>query len=91
VSVSASARLKARQLTLQRRNAAIRKEFAESYTDAPRPRKYSREYVLAKLSEKHYLSIATIEDIVYKTEIVGTAQSAAPNGKKAGKAKKSDA
>ena len=47
------------------RNTAIREEFRKRYTEAKRPRMYSREYVISQLAQEYYLSMATIEDIVY--------------------------
>jgi len=57
-----------RQSNLSRRNKRIRSLFDERYTTAQRPRKYTREYVIACLAEEFYLSMARIEDIIYKTE-----------------------
>jgi hypothetical protein len=54
-----------RQLNRQRRNDRIRLAFRQRYLEAPRPRKFSREYVLARLADDFCLSVATIEDIVY--------------------------
>lgn len=51
---------------LKARNSKIREEFAEGYTKQPRPRKFTREYVIALIADKHYLSMATVEDIIYK-------------------------
>lgn len=51
---------------LLKRNAKIREAFAEGYTRQPRPRKYTREYVIAQLAGEYFLSMDTIEDIVYK-------------------------
>ena len=54
-----------RQLNRLRRNERIRQAFRQRYLDAPRPRKFSREYVLAQLADDFCLSVDTIEDIVY--------------------------
>lgn len=54
-----------RQLNRLRRNERIRLAFRQRYLDAPRPRKFSREYVLAQLADEFCLSVDTIEDIVY--------------------------
>ncbi|MDF7813626.1 hypothetical protein [Hymenobacter sp. YC55] len=49
----------------ENRNTKIREEFHRRYTEAKRPRMYSREYVISQLAQEYYLSMATIEDIVY--------------------------
>ena len=54
-----------RQQNRLRRNDRICLAFRQRFTDAPRPRKFSREYVLAQLADDFCLSVATIEDIVY--------------------------
>ena len=62
-TAAASARVQNRE----KRNARIREAFRQQFTDAPRPRKHSREYVLAQLADDFCLAIATVEDIVYQT------------------------
>ena len=54
-----------RQQNRLRRNERIRQTFRQRYTEAPRPRKFSREYVLAQLADDYCLAVATIEDIIY--------------------------
>ena len=54
-----------RQQNRLRRNERIREAFRQRYTDATRPRKFSREYILAQLADDFCLSVATIEDIIY--------------------------
>lgn len=54
-----------RQQNRMRRNERIRQAFRLRYTLAARPRKFSREYVLAQLADDFCLSVATIEDILY--------------------------
>jgi hypothetical protein len=54
-----------RQQNRIRRNERIRQAFCLRYTMAARPRKFSREYVLAQLADDFCLSVATIEDIIY--------------------------
>lgn len=54
-----------RQQNRLRRNDRIRQAFRQRYTEAARPRKFSREYVLAQLADDFCLSVATIEDILY--------------------------
>ncbi|TGE23517.1 hypothetical protein [Hymenobacter metallicola] len=61
-------RVLARKTNREKRNARIRAQFRKRYTDAPRPRKYSREYILAQLAEEFCLSMHTIEDIIYGAE-----------------------
>jgi hypothetical protein len=59
-----------RQKNRLRRNDRIRQAFRQRYTEAPRPRKFSREYVLAQLADEFCLAVATIEDIIYaKSEL----------------------
>jgi AraC-like DNA-binding protein len=58
-----------RQQNRLRRNDRIRQAFRQRYTDAARPRKFSREYVLAQLADDFCLSVATIEDIVYAKSV----------------------
>ena len=72
-----------RQANRLRRNERIRHAFRQRYTDAPRPRKFSREYVLARLADEFCLAVATVEDIVYAkrepaAELVAPAGAAAP-------------
>ncbi|GAB3638749.1 hypothetical protein GCM10027422_43390 [Hymenobacter arcticus] len=54
-----------RQQNRLRRNERIRQAFRQRYSEAPRPRKFSREYVLAQLADSYCLAVATIEDIIY--------------------------
>lgn len=54
-----------RQQNRLRRNERICNAFRLRYSEAPRPRKHSREYVLSQLADEYCLSIATIEDIIY--------------------------
>ena len=54
-----------RQQNRLRRNERIRQAFRQRYTEAARPRKFSREYVLAQLADDFCLAVATIEDILY--------------------------
>lgn len=54
-----------RQQNRLRRNERIRQAFRQRYTEAARPRKFSREYILAQLADDFCLAIATIEDIIY--------------------------
>ncbi len=58
-----------RQQNRLRRNERIRQAFRQRYTEAPRPRKFSREYVLAGLADEFCLSVATVEDILYAKPI----------------------
>jgi hypothetical protein len=59
-----------RQQNRLRRNDRIRQTFQQRYTDAARPRKFSREYVLAQIADEYCLAVATIEDIIYAKPIV---------------------
>jgi hypothetical protein len=54
-----------RQQNREKRNERIRAAFAQRYLDAPRPRKHSREHVVAQLADEFFLTVATIEDILY--------------------------
>lgn len=62
-----------RQQNRLRRNERIRQGFRLRYLEASRPRKHSREYVLAQLADEFCLSVATIEDIVYAKDDETTA------------------
>lgn len=59
----------------------IRELYAKRWTNAPRPRKFSREYIIAQLAEEFYLSLKRIEDIIYTTpslpEVVAEVKQAA--------------
>ncbi|OON67822.1 hypothetical protein [Hymenobacter sp. CRA2] len=54
-----------RQQNRTKRDERIRALFKARYLDAPRPRKLSREFVLAQLAEEFCLSIGTVENITY--------------------------
>jgi hypothetical protein len=58
-------RVLTRKTNFEKRNQRIKEAFRLRYTDAPRPRKYSREYVIACLAEEYCLSMERIEDIIY--------------------------
>jgi hypothetical protein len=55
-----------RAQNLLARNAKIREGFAEGYTRQPRPRKYTREYIIAQLAGEYFLSMDRVEDIIYE-------------------------
>jgi hypothetical protein len=54
-----------RAQNLAARNEKIREAFAERYTRQPRPRKYTREYIIAQLAGEYFLAMDTVEDILY--------------------------
>ncbi|HEX8350418.1 MAG TPA: hypothetical protein VF598_10690 [Hymenobacter sp.] len=54
-----------RQTNTQKRHARIRAAFRDRYTNKPRPRLYSREYIISQLAEEYCLSMATIESIIW--------------------------
>ncbi len=54
-----------RAANLLKRNAKIREAFAEGYTQQPRPRKYTREFVIAQIAAEFFLSMDRVEDIIY--------------------------
>ena len=54
-----------RQQNRLRRNERICQAFRQRFTLAARPRKLSREYVLAQLADEFCLALSTIEDIIY--------------------------
>ncbi|AHJ98951.1 hypothetical protein [Hymenobacter swuensis] len=62
-----SPRAKTRQTNKEKRDNRIRAQFRKRYTDQPRPRMYSREYVISQLAEEFCLSMHTVEDIIYKS------------------------
>lgn len=49
--------------TLQR-NELLQAAYRKRYVDLPRPRIYSRAYVLSQLAKEFYLSVATVERLV---------------------------
>jgi hypothetical protein len=59
-------RAEVRAANLAKRNAHIKDAFAERYTKQPRPRKVTREYVVAQLAGEFFLSAETVENILYK-------------------------
>ncbi|MBD2769681.1 hypothetical protein IC235_17460 [Hymenobacter sp. BT664] len=62
--MSTSATLR-RQANLDTRNRKIRDAFYQRYTRVPRERKPDRGQVVAQLPEKFFLSIATLEKLLY--------------------------
>lgn len=54
-----------RSANLARRNEQICIAFRARYTAQPRPRKFTREYVIGQLANEFFLSVARIEDIIY--------------------------
>ncbi len=54
----------ARTANLDKRNLAIRDAFYQRFTKQPRPRIYTREYILSQLAQEYHLSITTVERIV---------------------------
>lgn len=65
-----SPRAKTRQSNKEKRDSRIKAQFRKRYTDAPRPRMYSREFVISQLAEEFCLSMHTVEDIIYKADPV---------------------
>ena len=59
---------KTRQTNTQKRHERIRQAFRDRFTNKPRPRLYSREYVISQLAEEHCLSMATVEGIIWTKE-----------------------
>ncbi|MDO7877362.1 hypothetical protein Q5H93_21655 [Hymenobacter sp. ASUV-10] len=57
-----------RQANTENRNRKIRNAFYDRYTNKPRPRQFSREYVISQLAEEYNLSMTTVENILYKQE-----------------------
>ena len=57
--------LKQPNRAVYRKHEKIREAYEKRYTKAPRPRKYTKEYIIAKLAEEFYLSMRQIENIVY--------------------------
>jgi hypothetical protein len=55
-----------RAQNLAARNEKIREGFTERYTRQARPRKYTREYVISQLALEYFLSMDTVEDIIYQ-------------------------
>ena len=49
-----------------KRNQRLKDAFYARYTNQPRPRKHTREFVVSQLAEEFYLSPATVEGILYR-------------------------
>ena len=58
-------RSRVRTSNTQKRNERLRQAFQKRYTDQPRPRKHSKELVVAQLAEEFCLSTATVEGIIW--------------------------
>lgn len=56
-----------RKANTERRNAKIRATFDKDFTEQARPRRYTREFIIARIAADVCLSMATVEDIIYKT------------------------
>jgi hypothetical protein len=63
---------------VHRKHAKIRELYEKRFTNQPRPRKYTREYIIAKLAEEFYLSMRQIENILYSSSAGADAAAAAP-------------
>jgi hypothetical protein len=50
----------------EKRNQRICDAFYERYTSQPRPKLYTREYVISQLAEEHCLSMGTVENIIWQ-------------------------
>jgi hypothetical protein len=61
-----TARLLTRATNSDKRNQRIKDAFYARYTNQPRPRKHTREYVVSALAEEFYLSVATVAGILYR-------------------------
>jgi|GEM_PF-2287279 len=55
-----------RQTNYDRRNQKLRDAFYTRYTNQPRPKIYTREYVISQLAEEFCLSMSRVEDIIYQ-------------------------
>lgn len=67
-----SSRALIKKANLEKRNARIREQFRKQYTDQPKPRKRTRDQVVAQLVEDFCLSLTTIERIVYTQDSAAT-------------------
>ena len=65
IQTPAQKRQTKRAQNLAARNEKIREAFAERYTRQPRPRKYTREYIIAQIACEYFLAMDTVEDILY--------------------------
>ncbi len=54
-----------RRTNTDKKYERIRHEFKKRFTDQPRPKKYTREYIIALLADEFFLSMKTVEDIIY--------------------------
>jgi len=55
-----------RATNTEKRNRKLRDAFHARYTSQPRPRKFSREFVVQGLADEFFLSAATVEGILYR-------------------------
>jgi hypothetical protein len=55
-----------RQTNYDKRNGRIKDAFEARFTKQPKPRIYTREYIISQLAEEFCLSMSTIENILYK-------------------------
>ena len=61
--------LSAQKRNIERKHERIREQYEKRYTNAARPRKYTREYIVSQLALEFYLSMSTIEDIIYSKPV----------------------
>jgi len=55
-----------RATNTEKRNRKIIDAFYTRYTKQPRPKLYTREYIIDQLANEHNLSTGTVENILYK-------------------------
>lgn len=49
-----------------KRNQKLKESFHARYLSQPRPRKHTREYVVGELAGEYFLSVSTVEGILYR-------------------------
>lgn len=50
---------------LEKRNRKLRDTFYKRYTNKPRLQKPSREYVVQQLADEYFLSVKTVDRLLY--------------------------
>jgi hypothetical protein len=72
-----------RQQNIERRNTQIKAEFQRRFTEQAKPRRYTREYIISQIAGERYLSMGTVENILYTKAVELPAQEPAPLAKAA--------
>jgi hypothetical protein len=54
-----------RQANTDKRNQKLRDAFYNRFTNQPRPKRFTREYIISQLAEEFNLSMGSVENILY--------------------------